>query len=155
MVDKFTNSLFPLLPGHQKKFPLTPLLCLSPPSASPPSPVLVICSCSLASVLFWLSVIASNAFLALSIMKAVILSHSCAPAVHARALHVQTLALYCFFFIYFFPHQLEMQQEAYFSQSFFFFFIRSGGKCRTQYSLSTVARRDTFFEIHDLPVDQK
>lgn len=64
--------------------------------SSPPSPLPLISSLLLGSVLVWLSVIASYAFLPLSIATAGILSYSCTAVGRAGALHLQPSPSYRF-----------------------------------------------------------
>lgn len=91
-VRSVTEVCVRLHPLRAEKFPLhfpSPALSLSPPS-----PLRSISSPSFGSMLFWLSMIASNAFLPLFIVRAVILSHSHAAVGHAGASRLRPLNSY-------------------------------------------------------------
>lgn len=91
-VRPVTEVCVRLHPLRAEKFPLHfPSPALPP---SPPSPLRSISSPSLGSMLFWLSVIASNAFFPLFIVRAVILSHSRAAVGHAGASRLRPLNSY-------------------------------------------------------------
>ncbi len=109
-----------------------------------PSPLLSISSPSLGSVLFWLSMIASNAFLPLSITRAVILSHSCTAAGQARAC-TSNRWLHVIFY------QQEMQREARTSHTFTRGQVVYEGLC-THFTLSSWTLS---LQIHGLPIKYK